>query len=147
MSPEVEIIPVTDTQALVRRVIEDHASLSLGTLASSDLRTLAALEKQYHRELFTNGVTRQWKSAIALTYAKDGNGARAFEFNGIVVTMDKHFSLTVRQSDKILYDDREAGRERCVPGEWMLEMVEAITNEQNRIQRVRERQEEIAAVE
>ncbi len=145
---EVEIIPLpqSDAQALVRRIVDDHYSLSLGTLASSDLRTLTALEKQYHRDLYSNGVTRQWKTAIALTYPSDANGARSFGFNGCVVTMDKHFSLTVKRDAKTLYDDREAGREKCVPGEWMLEMSAAIADEQNRIQRVREREKEVAAI-
>lgn len=148
MNPEVEIIPLpqSDTQALVRRIVDGHASLPLGMLASSDLRTLTALEKQYHRELYANGVTRQWKTAIALTYAADGNGVRSFGFGDCAVTMNKHFSLTVKQGDKILYDDREAGREKCVPGEWMLELSATIADEQNRIQRVRERQKEVEQI-
>lgn len=142
MSPETEIIPLNNNQALVRRVIEDHASLSLGTLASSDLRTLNAIEKQAWRTLYDNGITREWKTAIALVYKADVNGLRAFTFDEYAVTMDKHFSLLVKRDAVSVYDDREAGRERCVPGKWMVEMADTIKAEAERVQRVKERGED-----
>lgn len=135
---DTEIIQINN-QSLVRRVIEDHTELPLGMLASSDLRTLKALERQYWRRLYDAGVTREWKSAIALTYAPDSNGARFITFGRFVATMDKHFALTVKESEVIFYDDREAGRECCLPGEWMVELADTIRAEAERVRRVKER--------
>lgn len=150
MNPEVEIVPLppSDAQALVRRVVDEHASLSLGMLASQDLRTLKALERQYWRTLYDAGVTREWKGAIALVYPADSNGARSVQFGGdCAATMDKHFALTVKRGAITLYDDREAGQECCLPGEWMVTMQDAVKAEAERAQRVKERGQDEATLQ
>lgn len=135
---DVEIIPLpqSDAQALVRSLIADRAELSLAHLATFDARALIAAERNYWRRLYAGKVTVQWKAAIRLTFAPDANGVRSFTFDSYVASLDKHNGMHVKESATILYDDREIGRERALPGEWMLSMQAAITDEAYRIQRV-----------
>lgn len=146
MNPETEIIPL-DNQALVRSLIADRAELSLAHLATFDARALVAAERNYWRQLYAGKVTVQWKAAIRLTFAADANGARSFSFDGCVATLDKHNGLSIKEGAKTFYDDREIGRERALPSEWMLAMEDAIANEAYRIQRVKERHREAAELD
>ena len=141
MNQQVEIIPI-DSQALVRSLIADRSELSLAHLATHDARALLAAERNYWRQLYAGNVPLQWKAAIRLTYSPDANGVRSFSFEGCTATLDKHNGLLVKESAQILYDDREAGRERALPGEWMLTFAATIADEAYRVQRVKERQEE-----
>ena len=143
---EAEIIPLNN-QALVRTLIADRAELSIAHLAGYDARALLAAERNYWRQLYVGKVTVEWKAAIRLTFAPDANGTRSFSFDGCMVTLDKHNGMAVKEAAKTLYDDREIGRERALPGEWMLSMQAAITEEAYRIQRVKERHKEAAELD
>lgn len=146
MNQEVEIIPLND-QSLVRKLIADRAELSLAHLATFDARALLAAERNYWRQLYAGKVTVQWKAAIRLTYAPDANGTRSFTFDGGAATLDKHNGLSVKEGAHVLYDDREIGRERALPGEWMLAMQAAIEDEAYRVRRVKERHQEAEQLE
>lgn len=144
MTEETSIIPVGNS--LIRQLIEERQNLSLGELASSDLRTLTALEREYWQRLQNAGIPIQWKTAMRLTFKADLNGCIEFDFSAYHAKLDKTNGLVVKRESEVKYDDREAAHEIALPGEWMIEMEAFITEQQKKAKRTAERHEENARI-
>lgn len=139
---EIEIIPI-EPQDAVRSLIEAHNDLPVESLVALPMRVLITIEKEYWHRLNAANVVKRWKAAIALTFAPDANVGRSFTFGECTALLDKHYSLTVKRGNVTLYDDREVGQERVLPGQWMIEFEDAIKAEADRVARVKERRAEV----
>jgi len=145
MNEETAIIPVGN--GLVRELIEEKQSLSLAILASSDLRTLQALERQYWERLQREGITRQWKVAMRLTFEPDVNGCVQVGFGDYTANLNKQNGLVIKRGSDVVYDDREIAQEKCNPGEWLNEFTFFLALEAEKKRRILERQKENEAIE
>ena len=144
MNEEASIVPVGN--GLVRELIEDKQSLSLAVLASSDLRTLQAIEQQYWQRLQGANVTRQWKVLMRLTFEADVNNCIAFGFGEYTANLNKQNCLVVKHGAEIVYDDREMGQEHALANEWMNELEAFLISEAEKKRRILERQKENEAI-
>ena len=145
MNEEASLIPVGNFA--IRQLIEEKQSLSIGTLASSDLRTLKALERQYWQRLTDAGIVKQWKIALRLTFEADQNSCIQVGFADCTVNLNKQNRLTVKRGNEVLYDDREIAQERTLPGDWMNELSNFLTLEGEKRRRVLENQRESEVIE
>ena len=145
MNEETAIIPVGN--GLVRELIEEKQSLSLAVLASQDLRTLQALERQYWERLQREGITRQWKVALRLTFEADANSCIQVGFGDYTANLNKQNGLFIKRGSEIVYDDREIAQEKCNPGEWLNEFTFFLATETEKRRRIVERQKENEAIE
>ena len=98
MNEETAIIPVGN--GLVRELIEEKQSLSLAILASSDLRTLQALERQYWKRLNDAGVVRQWKIALRLTFEADAKSCIQVGFGDYTANLNKQNGLVIKRGSE-----------------------------------------------
>ena len=145
MNEETAIIPVGN--GLVRELIEEKQSLSLAVLSSSDLRTLNALERQYWERLQREGITRQWKVSLRITFEADVNGCIQVGFGDYTANLNKLNGLVIKRGSEIVYDDREVAQERCNPGEWLNEFTFFLALETEKKRRILERQRENEAID
>jgi len=145
MNEETAIIPVGN--GLVRELIEEKQSLSLAVLSSSDLRTLNALERQYWERLQREGITRQWKISLRLTFEADVNGCIQVSFTDCTANLNKQNGLVIKRGSEIVYDDREIAQEKCNPGEWLNEFTFFLALEAEKKRRILERQKENEAID
>ena len=145
MNSETSIIPV-GADEFIRELIGERKALPLGMLASTDLRTMRAVERQYWQRLQDAGLPLQWKAAIRLTFEADGNECVEFSFERWQLRLDKANCLWVKEDAAILYDDREPAREVALPGEWMIALQEHIAREKQRQEAIARRNEEGAQI-
>jgi hypothetical protein len=145
MNEEAALIPIGNDA--IRQIIEDKQSLSIGTLTSSDLRTLKALEHQFWQRLADAGIVREWKVSLRLTFEADVNGCIQVSFGDCTVNLNKLNRLTVKRGNEILFDDREVAQERALPDEWMNEFSNFLTMEAEKRRRIIENQRENEAIE
>ena len=145
MNEETSLVPIGNDA--IRQVIADKQSLSVGTLTSSDLRTLKALEHQFWQRLADAGIVREWKVSLRLTFEADVNGCIQVSFGDCTVNLNKLNRLTVKRGNEILFDDREVAQERALPDEWMNEFSNFLTMEAEKRRRIIENQRENEAIE
>jgi hypothetical protein len=145
LNEETSLVPIGNDA--IRQIIEDKQSLSVGTLTSSDLRTLKALEHQFWQRLADAGIVREWKVSLRLTFEADVNGCIQVSFGDCTVNLNKLNRLTVKRGNEILFDDREVAQERALPDEWMNEFSNFLTMEAEKRRRIIENQRENEAIE
>ena len=145
MNEETSLVPIGNDA--IRQIIEEKQSLSIGTLTSSDLRTLKALEHQFWQRLADAGIVREWKVSLRLSFEADVNDCIQVSFADCVVSLNKQNRLTVKRGNEILFDDREIAQERTLPGEWMNQFSNFLTLEAEKRRRILENQRENEAIE
>lgn len=145
MNEETAIIPVGNS--LIQQVIEEKKALPLAVLASQDLRTLTALERQYWERLQREGITLQWKVGMRLAFEADVNDCIQVGFGDYTANLNKLNGLVVKRGAEIVYDDREITKERLLPSEWLNEFTNYLTVETEKKRRQAEIQNENARID